>query len=86
MTIREMRKAAGLTVEQMLDGCPIKGIDPPLVSKIERGLANPTDAFLRYVAARCGQELPKTKTPRLQVLASSLKRIMGRKDKLNGSD
>lgn len=86
MTLQEMREAADLTVPQLLEGCPIKGIDQSLVSKIEHGLADPTESFMRYVAARCGQEYAPEETPDLQVKPDALIPLETRREAYQAMD
>lgn len=70
MTLREVRQAAGLTMKQLLEGCPAREIDIPTLSKIERGIVLPPVALLQHIYARCGQEPPEDEIPRCKALAN----------------
>lgn len=53
MNIKRTREAAGLTQTQLIEGYAGR-MDKYLLSKIEAGDVEPTEAFLRHVYRRCG--------------------------------
>lgn len=53
MTIKEMRLAAGLRQEDLLEGYEDNRLTRPDISKIEKGIVEPPQRFLEHVKERC---------------------------------
>jgi transcriptional regulator with XRE-family HTH domain len=76
--LRQLREAAKLNLTDILADCPIKGMDKPLLSKIERGIANPTEPLIKHYFSLCGKSInDRYKTP-YKGVATGFKKLLQR--------
>lgn len=58
--LRQLRERAGLNLPQIAKESPIKEVDRPLLSKIERGIVNPTESIINLYYRVCGLSIQPT--------------------------